>query len=148
MICDVVLLLFTVSSHVHDLLSFSLLCIANGGRIGGNIPGDSTTQSVSFPSSDLLSFPSPFSALFFPHRSLSKTHEIIFSYLLLQKAIPCVVFREPMRKKNGTQTVAITIPKSRKPSDGMLLIPKTEVTKVRGRKNMDTFDLISLLSFF
>src|SRR5436190_22487111 len=57
----------------------------------------------------------------------------------LQKRIPLVVFMEPMRRKNGTQTAARTTPKRQKLALGsMLVMPKTEVTNVKGRKNMLT----------
>ena len=52
-----------------------------------------------------------------------------------------MVFREPIKKKNGTQTVAIVIPKALNWwSVDMFVIPKTDVTKVRGRKKIDTLD--------
>jgi hypothetical protein len=53
--------------------------------------------------------------------------------------MPAVVFKKPMRTKNGTQTVAIVTPKFLKSfSEGIFVMPKTEVTKVRGRKKMET----------
>lgn len=58
-----------------------------------------------------------------------------------QNSIPLVVFREPIKRKNGTQTVAIVIPKALNWwSVDMFVIPKTDVTKVRGRKKMETLD--------
>jgi len=54
--------------------------------------------------------------------------------------MPDVVFREPIRRKNGTQTTAMTIAKFLKPEpwEGMLVMPKTDVTNVKGRKNIET----------
>ncbi len=54
--------------------------------------------------------------------------------------MPWVVFREPISRKKGTQTVAMTTPKILNWwSVGMLVIPKTEVTKVSGRKKIETY---------
>lgn len=50
-----------------------------------------------------------------------------------------------MRTKNGTQTVPITTPKLlKKCSVGMLVIPNTEVTNVKGKKKMETLDKSAL----
>lgn len=60
-------------------------------------------------------------------------------HLSLQKAMPAVVFKKPIRTKKGMQTVAMAMPKFLKScSEGMLVIPKTEVTNVKGRKKMET----------
>lgn len=56
-----------------------------------------------------------------------------------QNSMPDVVFREPIRKKNGMQTVAIVMPNHLKLcSVSMFVMPYTEVTKVSGRKNIET----------
>ena len=53
--------------------------------------------------------------------------------------MPVVVFKEPIKMKNGTQTVAVTIPKCQYcRSAGMFVMPKTLVTKVSGRKKIET----------
>ena len=53
--------------------------------------------------------------------------------------MPVVVLREPIRMKNGTQTVAVTMPKCQYcRSAGMFVMPKTLVTKVSGKKNIET----------
>ena len=65
----------------------------------------------------------------------------IWCHFERQNSIPLVVFREPIKRKNGTQTVAIVIPKALNWwSVDMFVIPKTDVTKVRGRKKMETLD--------
>lgn len=69
-------------------------------------------------------------------------------HLFRQNVIPDVVFRDPIRKKNGTQTTAMTIAKSLKfCSCGMLVMPNTDVTNVKGRKKMETYFFISLITF-
>jgi hypothetical protein len=58
---------------------------------------------------------------------------------LRQNSDPFVVFSDPTNAQNGIQTVAIVIPKSRKLfSEGMLVIPNTDVTKVTGKKKIVT----------
>lgn len=53
--------------------------------------------------------------------------------------MPEVVFREPISRKKGMHTVAMTIPNHLNWCwVGMLVMPKTEVTNVRGRKKIDT----------
>jgi hypothetical protein len=53
--------------------------------------------------------------------------------------MPEVVFSDPIRKKKGMQTTAMTMAKFLKScSCGMLVIPKTDVTKVKGKKKMET----------
>ena len=65
----------------------------------------------------------------------------IWCHFERQNSIPLVVFREPIKRKNGTQTVAIVIPKALNWwSVDMFVIPKTDVTKVRGRKKIETLD--------
>jgi hypothetical protein len=65
----------------------------------------------------------------------------IWCHFERHNSIPLVVFKEPIRKKNGTQTVAIVIPKALNWwSVDMFVIPKTDVTKVRGRKKIETLD--------
>lgn len=64
---------------------------------------------------------------------------IIVSHLFLQNVIPEVVFKEPIRRKKGTQTTDMTMAKSLKFCLlGIFVIPKTEVTNVKGRKKIDT----------
>lgn len=53
--------------------------------------------------------------------------------------MPDVVLSEPMSRKNGMQTVAITTPNHLNwCSVGMFVMPNTEVTKVSGRKKIET----------
>lgn len=90
-----------------------------------------------------------------------------FEVFLRQNVMPRTVFREPIRMKKGMQTVAVTIPKCCQGhqyqrsvtirdgvpvadnllameltqywrSSGMFVMPKTEVTNVKGRKKMET----------
>jgi hypothetical protein len=61
-------------------------------------------------------------------------------HFAFQKSKPDMVFKLPMRRKNGMHTVAIVAPKYvKKCWDGISVIPKTDVTKVSGRKNIETF---------
>jgi len=61
--------------------------------------------------------------------------------------MPDVVLSEPMRRKNGMQTVAITTANALNLSAcvGMSVMPKTEVTKVKGRKKIETCSEIILV---
>jgi hypothetical protein len=69
-----------------------------------------------------------------------RVHSRKVYHLFRQKVMPDVVFRDPIRMKNGRQTVTITTPKILNwCSVGIFVIPKTDVTKVRGRKNIDTY---------
>ncbi len=57
----------------------------------------------------------------------------------VQKCKPLVVFNDPMSVYVGKHMIARTMPKAWKLSPpGMFVMPKTEVTKVRGRKKMVT----------
>jgi len=66
-------------------------------------------------------------------------YESRYCHFERQNSIPDVVFREPINRKNGMHTVAMTIPNHLNwCSVGMLVMPKTEVTNVRGRKKIET----------
>jgi hypothetical protein len=83
----------------------------------------------------------PFPTLFCGDESRKEIQLKIWCHFDCQNSMPLVVFREPIKKKNGTQTVAIVIPKALNWwSVDMFVIPKTDVTKVRGRKKMETLD--------
>jgi hypothetical protein len=63
----------------------------------------------------------------------------ILCHFFCQNSIPEVVLRDPIRKKKGIQTSVIAIAKFLKLcSWGIFVMPKTEVTKVRGRKKIET----------
>lgn len=58
--------------------------------------------------------------------------------------MPDVVFKDPIKRKKGMQTVHITMPNTLNScSVGMLVMPKTDVTNVMGRKNIDTCSVLA-----
>lgn len=74
-----------------------------------------------------------------PDRGFLVNHVKIRCHLSLQNSMPAVVFKKPISTKKGTQTVPMTMPKFLKScSEGMLVIPKTDVTNVKGKKKMET----------
>jgi hypothetical protein len=75
-------------------------------------------------------------------RGFLTTHARRRCHLFNQKSIPAVVFKKAMRPKKGMQTAAMVIAKYlKKCSAGMLVMPKTEVTKVIGKKKMDAYEV-------
>ncbi len=53
--------------------------------------------------------------------------------------MPEVVLSDPIKRKNGMHTVAIVTPNHLNcRSVGIFVMPNTEVTKVRGRKKIET----------
>jgi hypothetical protein len=80
--------------------------------------------------------------------NLLSTHSASLYHLLRQNCIPVVVLRKPIKTKNGTQTVAMVIPNEPKScSVDIFVMPYTEVTNVKGRKNIETYNCVSTSSF-